>query len=98
MPRDHILHTRCLNIYKIISIERKCLQQCDFLLTIDHDVRVALLDFSKGFDLINHNALLVTLKRYDLPPHIRRWISTFLLDRVQQVKLGNHFSPPGHPR
>ena len=37
-----------------------------------HYARVALLDFSKTFDLINHNTLLVQLKQYDLPPHIRR--------------------------
>ena len=65
---------------------------------LDHYVRVALLDFSKAFDLINHNILLAKLKQYDLPPHIRRWIATFLLDRTQQVKIGNNFSPPGHPK
>ena len=65
---------------------------------LDH-YRVALLDFSKAFDLINHiNILLVKLKQYDLPPHIRRWIATYLLDRTQQVKIGNNFSPPGHPK
>ena len=51
-----------------------------------------------AFDLINHNILLVKFKQYDLPPHIRRWIATFLLDRTQQVKIGNKFSPPGHPK
>ena len=65
---------------------------------LDHYVRVALLDFSKAFDLINHTILLAKLKQYDLPPHIRRWIATFLLDRTQQVKIGNNFSPPGHPK
>ena len=38
------------------------------------------------------------LKQYDLPHHIRRWIATFLLDRTQQVKIGNNFSPTGHPK
>ena len=54
---------------------------------LDHYVRVPLLDFSKAFDLINHNILLAKLKQYDLPPHIRRWIATFMLDRTQQVKI-----------
>ena len=55
---------------------------------LDHYVIVALLDFSKAFDLINHNTLLVKLKQHDLPPNnIRRWIATFLLDRTQQVKI-----------
>ncbi len=65
---------------------------------LDHYVRVELLVFSKAFDLINHSTLLVKLKQYDLPAHIRRWIATFLLDRTQQVKIGNNFSPPGHPK
>ena len=34
---------------------------------LDHYVRVTLLEFSKAFDLINHNTLLV--KQYDLPPY-----------------------------
>ena len=34
---------------------------------LDHYVRVALLDFSQAFELINHNILLVQLK-----PHIGR--------------------------
>ena len=65
---------------------------------LDHYIRVGLLDFSQAFDLINHNTQLVELKQYDFPPHIRRWIATFQLDRTQQVKIGNNFSPPGHPK
>ena len=38
------------------------------------------------------------LKQYDLPHHTRRWIATLLLDRTQQVKIGNSFPPPGHPK
>ena len=53
---------------------------------LDHYVRVALLDFSEAFDLINNTTLLVKLKLYDLPPHIRRWISNFLLDRTHKLK------------
>ena len=63
---------------------------------LDYYIRVALLDFSNAFDPINHNTLLVKLKQYDLPPHIRRLIATALLDRTQQVKIGNNFSPPGN--
>ena len=53
--------------------------------------------FSKAFDLINYNALLLKLKQYDLPTHIRRCIETFMLDRTQKVKIGDNLSP-GHPK
>ena len=79
----------------LVDMIHRCSEATDKL---DHCVRVALLYFSKAFDLINHNTLLVKIKQYDLPPHIRRWIATFLLDRTQQVKIGNNFSPPGHPK
>ena len=65
--------------------------------TLFHYIRVALLDFSKAFDLINHNTLHVKLKQCDLPPHIRRWVATFLLNITQQLTIGNKFSPSGHP-
>ena len=52
-------------------------------------VRVVMLDFSKAFDLINHHLLLDKLQSYGLPAHVLRWMATFLLDRVQRVKIGN---------
>ena len=48
-------------------------------------VRVAMLDFSKAFDLINHLMLLDKLRFNGIPPHIVRWIGAFLLDSSQQV-------------
>ena len=43
---------------------------------------IVLLDFAKAFDLINHEKLLVKLKANDVPPHILRWMGSFLLDRT----------------
>ena len=57
-------------------------------------VRIVLLDFAKAFDLINHEKLLVKLKANDVPPHILRWMGSFLLlDRTQQVKIGKLYHP-----
>ena len=60
-------------------------------------VRVLLLDYSKAFDLINHNILMDKLENLGLPPHILRWMGAFLLDRSQCVRIGDSMSRPGYP-
>ena len=52
-------------------------------------VRVFLLDFSKAFDLIDHNILLHKLLELNVPPTIFNWIKSFLTERRQCVKLGS---------
>ena len=60
-------------------------------------VRIVLLDFSKAFDLINHNILLEKLQVFGIPAPILRWMAAFLLDRTQRVKIENNYSYTGHP-
>ena len=60
-------------------------------------VRVIFLDFAKAFDLIIHEMLLKKLKDNDIPPHILRWMASFLLDRTQRVKIGKYLSNVGKP-
>ena len=64
---------------------------------LDTYVRIVLLDFSKAFDLINHNLLMEKLKLFGIPVHILRWMASFLLDRTQRVKIGNKYSHTGRP-
>ena len=51
-------------------------------------VRVLFLDYSKAFDLINHETLINKRVAMNLPAHIVRWMAAFLLDREQTVKIG----------
>ena len=60
-------------------------------------VRVALLDYSKAFDHINHHILLTKLVNIGIDHHLTRWMAAFLLDRVQRVKVGPVLSGPGYP-
>ena len=60
-------------------------------------VRIVLLDFSKAFDLINHNILLDKLQVFGISAPILRWMAAFLLDRTQRVKIGNNYSHNGLP-
>ena len=56
-----------------------------------------MLDFSKAFDLINHEKLLVKLKTNDVPPHKLRCMGSVRLDRTQQVNIGKTVSSVGNP-
>ena len=51
-------------------------------------VRIFLLDYSKAFDLINHKNLLNKLEKIGVAKRIVTWISAFVTDRSQRVKIG----------
>ena len=59
-------------------------------------VRVLFLDYRKAFDLINHDILIDTLVKMELPAHLVQWMVAFLLDREQRVKIGDAVSRPGY--
>lgn len=61
----------------------------------DHQqVDAVFLDFSKAFDSISHSRLLMKLKGYGFGGQILTWISSYLSDRTQSVKIGNCVSDP----
>ena len=49
-------------------------------------------DFSKGFDLVDHYALLHELDNLDVDPHLMRWIAAFLTNRKHWVRVGTVLS------
>jgi len=50
-----------------------------------------LLDFSKAFDKVRHNRLLLKLDHYGIRENALQWIHHFLTDRTQHVLLeGTH--------
>ena len=50
-------------------------------------VKVALLDFRKAFDLVDHNLLITKLINYGSKPSVTNWITDFLRKRTQRIKL-----------
>ena len=54
--------------------------------------RILFIDFSKAFDLINHNILLQKLRQHKFPPHLTAWLLSFLSNRSQYVQIGNSYS------
>ena len=51
-----------------------------------------LMDVEKAFDAVWHNGLLKKLHDMELPSDILRIISSFLMDRTIQIKIGNTLS------
>ena len=55
-------------------------------------VRIFFADFSKGFDLVDHNALVNELELLNVNNVIVSWLCSFLSNRPQWVKIGNVLS------
>lgn len=50
-------------------------------------VRVVLFDYRKAFDLIDHTILVAKINGLDMPRSIKAWVTDFLINRQQRVKL-----------
>ena len=51
------------------------------------------LDLSTGFDVINHEILLMKMREYNFNEDTINWFSSYLLDRSQFVQIESYFSP-----
>ena len=60
-------------------------------------VRVVFVDYAKAFDHVDHGTVLNKLHEMGIPPKILRWLSSFLLDRKQRVKIGRVLSEWARP-
>lgn len=50
---------------------------------------VLYTDFSKAFDKVNHNLLLLKLELLGLDASLLEWLSSYLSGRIQAVKIGD---------
>jgi hypothetical protein len=57
-------------------------------------VDVQILDFSKAFDTVAHQRLLVKLRYYGVRGNTERWIASWLTNRRQQVVVDGEASEP----
>ena len=64
------------------------------LLEKDDTVDAIYLDFSKAFDKVDHNILLVKLKRLGISGKLLKWIEEFLKRRFQKVRVQGCLSNP----
>ena len=56
-------------------------------------IEAILLDFSKAFDRVPHQRLLLKLKRYGVRENILSWKDDFLSARTQEIIKGSKSSP-----
>jgi len=55
---------------------------------------LTIIDFSKAFDVVNHEVLLqkVSLLEFDLPDNIHNWLVSFITGRLQICKVNGVYS------
>ena len=56
-------------------------------LDVREEVDIAILDFSKAFDVVPHKRLLRKLRLYGIEGRTLQWISNFLIGRTQSVMV-----------
>ena len=55
---------------------------------------MVLIDLSKAFDGISHDILLQKLIKFDISSSAIKWFKSYLEERFQSVRIGNHLSDP----
>ena len=56
------------------------------------NIDITYLDFSKAFDLVDHSLLLRKMRKKGVRGKLLLWMRNFLLNRVQQVRVGQVLS------
>lgn len=75
---------RSSTTFAIISMLHKWLEATD---RTGSTIRIALLDYRKAFDLVDHNLLIGKLFSLGMKPFAVNWIADFLRERHQRVKI-----------
>ena len=90
------LFTKCQHGFRQ---HRSCVTQLlevlnDFtkLIEMKDNIDVIYLDFSKAFDTVPHMRLINKLKAYGIEGNLIKWITNFLSDRKQRVKVNSSYS------
>ena len=55
-------------------------------------VRILFVDYAKAFNHVDHSIVVQKLKSLGVPDFIVRWITSFLCERQQRVKISDIFS------
>ena len=66
----------------------------DMALSLENrsSVHCLLLDFSKAFDSVPHERLLLKLEAFGIRGHLLQWFKSFLSHRLQRVVINGQYS------
>jgi len=67
----------------------ECVNDWSIELNVRNCIDVAYIDFQKAFDSVVHSKLCHKLKSYGISGKLLNWITEFLFNRVQAVKINN---------
>ena len=70
----------------------ECVNDWTLSLNVRNSVDAIYIDFHKAFDSGVHSKLLHKLKAYGIAGNLLQWITNFLFNRFQSVKVGLHNS------
>ena len=73
---------------QLVTLKEDLMRNC----TAGSQTDLVLLDFSKAFDKVSHQKLLLKLHRYGIRGPTLKWIQAFLSDPTQTVVLENEKS------
>ena len=77
-----------LTIHMLVEL----LHQWHQVIERNSSIRIVFLDYAKAFDCVKNNILLDKIKSTGIHPLITKWLASFLTNRTQFVKLGQHIS------
>ena len=79
----YALERRNGDLIWISFVPRRCLHY--------NEVDMLILDFSKAFDIVPHQRLLLKMEHYGIRGRVLHWVRAWLTDRNQRVCLGRRY-------
>ena len=95
LHKHNILHPLQFGFRKLHSCEHALTAaKNEILHTLDkkHIALLLLIDFSKAFDMVDHNILLHKLSHYGIRGPALDWLRSYLNERKQRVRVNNIYS------